>query len=246
MCQDLASPSCEASSCHLHPTPHLSRFLSSLASLLFVFIMAALPSKKALASLASLRSALQSIMHSPSLVHERHRPSLDIPHRPCTHQHRPTTSPHHPPPPRPPHLRPYRPRHPPHHRNRTRCMPMSSTLTARPSPCRPSRRGISLPYLTSPLLSTSSCPNFNPLPPTKKAYVPLSTHVFDAPARRDVIHSAVVYYLDAQRSGTASTKGRSDVSRLDEEVATTEGIRSGEVGNHVEPYSARRSRSAWA
>ncbi|KAI3483624.1 hypothetical protein L1887_53540 [Cichorium endivia] len=44
-----------------------------------------------------------------------------------------------------------------------------------------------------------------------KAYVPLSAHVFDAPARRDVIHSAVVYYLDAQRSGTASTKGRSDV-----------------------------------
>ncbi|CBQ67844.1 related to 50S ribosomal protein L4 [Sporisorium reilianum SRZ2] len=44
-----------------------------------------------------------------------------------------------------------------------------------------------------------------------KSYVPLSAHVFDAPARRDVIHSAVVYYLDAQRSGTASTKGRSDV-----------------------------------
>ncbi|KAJ9476714.1 54S ribosomal protein YmL6, mitochondrial [Pseudozyma hubeiensis] len=44
-----------------------------------------------------------------------------------------------------------------------------------------------------------------------KAYVPLSAHVFDAPARRDVIHSAVVYYLDAQRLGTASTKGRSDV-----------------------------------
>lgn len=47
---------------------------------------------------------------------------------------------------------------------------------------------------------------------TKKGtFVPLSTHVFDTPARRDVIHSAVVYYLDAQRSGTASTKGRSDV-----------------------------------
>lgn len=46
---------------------------------------------------------------------------------------------------------------------------------------------------------------------SSKAYVPLSAHVFDAPARRDVIHSAVVYYLDAQRSGTASTKGRSDV-----------------------------------
>lgn len=46
---------------------------------------------------------------------------------------------------------------------------------------------------------------------TAKSYVPLSAHVFDAPARRDVIHSAVVYYLDAQRSGTASTKGRSDV-----------------------------------
>ncbi|SPO20106.1 related to 50S ribosomal protein L4 [Ustilago trichophora] len=46
---------------------------------------------------------------------------------------------------------------------------------------------------------------------SKKSYVPLSAHVFDAPARRDVIHSAVVYYLDAQRSGTASTKGRSDV-----------------------------------
>ncbi|KAJ1030242.1 hypothetical protein NDA16_001153 [Ustilago loliicola] len=46
---------------------------------------------------------------------------------------------------------------------------------------------------------------------SSKAYVPLSAHVFDAPARRDVIHSAVVYYLDAQRLGTASTKGRSDV-----------------------------------
>lgn len=45
----------------------------------------------------------------------------------------------------------------------------------------------------------------------RKQYIPLSAHVFDAPARRDVIHSAVVWYLDSLRAGTANTKTRSEV-----------------------------------
>lgn len=44
------------------------------------------------------------------------------------------------------------------------------------------------------------------------SYVPLSAHVFNAAPHQHAMHMAVVYYLDALRSGTASTKSRSEVS----------------------------------
>lgn len=52
-------------------------------------------------------------------------------------------------------------------------------------------------------------------PKGKKAlsYVPMSAHVFNAAPHQHAMHMAVVYYLDALRSGTASTKTRSEVSR---------------------------------
>ncbi|WFD03540.1 54S ribosomal protein yml6, mitochondrial [Malassezia obtusa] len=43
-------------------------------------------------------------------------------------------------------------------------------------------------------------------------YVPLSTHVFNTQPHQHAMHLATVYYLDALRSGTASTKTRSEVS----------------------------------
>lgn len=44
------------------------------------------------------------------------------------------------------------------------------------------------------------------------AYVPMSSHVFNTAPHQHAMHMAVVYYLDALRSGTASTKSRSDVA----------------------------------
>ena len=41
--------------------------------------------------------------------------------------------------------------------------------------------------------------------------VPLSSHVFNITPHQHAMHMAVVYYLDAMRSGTASTKTRSEV-----------------------------------
>lgn len=43
-------------------------------------------------------------------------------------------------------------------------------------------------------------------------YVPLSSHVFNTPPHQNAMHLATVYYLDALRSGTASTKSRSEVA----------------------------------
>ncbi|EPQ27405.1 uncharacterized protein PFL1_04943 [Pseudozyma flocculosa PF-1] len=66
-------------------------------------------------------------------------------------------------------------------------------------------------------------------------YVPLSSHVFDAPARRDVLHSAVVYYLDAQRSGTASTKTRSDVRGSKKKLRPQKGSGQARLGTMSNP-----------
>ncbi|KAI3625064.1 hypothetical protein CBS9595_000425 [Malassezia furfur] len=45
-----------------------------------------------------------------------------------------------------------------------------------------------------------------------RQYVPLSSHVFNTSPHQHAMHLATVYYLDALRSGTASTKTRSDVA----------------------------------
>ena len=76
-------------------------------------------------------------------------------------------------------------------------------------------------------------------PETKKSssplYVPLSSHVFDTPPRRDVMHSAVVYYLDAQRSGTASTKTRSDVRGSTKKLRPQKGSGNARLGTMSNP-----------
>ncbi|WFD43525.1 54S ribosomal protein yml6, mitochondrial [Malassezia psittaci] len=68
---------------------------------------------------------------------------------------------------------------------------------------------------TSPVVHT----RLSYLDPSKKPknsqnaqLVPLSSHVFQAPPHQHAMHLATVYYLDALRSGTASTKTRSEVA----------------------------------
>ncbi|PKI82879.1 54S ribosomal protein yml6, mitochondrial [Malassezia vespertilionis] len=46
----------------------------------------------------------------------------------------------------------------------------------------------------------------------RNQYVPLSSHVFDTAPHQHAMHMAAVYYLDALRSGTASTKTRAEVN----------------------------------
>lgn len=177
-----------------------------------IVTMATVSSKKALASLASLRSALQSISAQP-IVAARAAPAISRYASSSMHTSASTYN---------------------------QSAPAAAASSSSSSPLPPSSSTASsseqdtlhadefdfdgetftLPPISEgdlvavpnkPTLVHVKLSKLQPSTPTKKAYVPLSTHVFDAPARRDVIHSAVVYYLDAQRSGTASTKGRSDV-----------------------------------
>lgn len=76
-------------------------------------------------------------------------------------------------------------------------------------------------------------------PSTKKgkatSYVPLSSHVFGTKPRRDVLHSAVVYYLDAQRSGTASTKTRGEVNFGGAKIRPQKGSGRARLGRRNNP-----------
>ncbi|KAN0065625.1 54S ribosomal protein yml6, mitochondrial [Thecaphora frezii] len=90
------------------------------------------------------------------------------------------------------------------------------------------------PATASPSSSSSPSPSRRCRRPPAR-YVPLSSHVFDAPARRDVLHSAVVYYLDAQRSGTASTKTRSDVRGSKKKLRPQKGSGQARLGTMSNP-----------
>ncbi|TKY90666.1 hypothetical protein EX895_000664 [Sporisorium graminicola] len=183
--------------------------------------MTALPSSKALASLASLRAALQSISAQP--VRARAAPSVSR-HASCSIHTSASI----------------------YNASTSASSFSSSTASSSSSPAFASSSDASIEQQQDGLHASEfdfdgegyeippfdegdlvAVPNKPPMVHVKlsklhkgssaapassgKSFVPLSAHVFDAPARRDVIHSAVVYYLDAQRSGTASTKGRSDV-----------------------------------
>lgn len=71
--------------------------------------------------------------------------------------------------------------------------------------------------------------------PRQKLYVPLSSHVFDAPARRDVIHSAVVWYLDSLRQGSANTKTRSEVRGSGRKLRPQKGSGRARLGTMSSP-----------
>ena len=64
--------------------------------------------------------------------------------------------------------------------------------------------------------------------------VPLSGHVFNTTPHQHAMHLAVVYYLDALRSGTASTKTRGEVAFSDRKVRPQKGTgraRLSDLGN---------------
>jgi large subunit ribosomal protein L4 len=69
----------------------------------------------------------------------------------------------------------------------------------------------------------------------RKHFVPLSSHVFGIEPRRDVLHSAVVYYLDAQRSGTANTKTRGEVNFGGAKIRPQKGSGQARLGRRNNP-----------
>lgn len=69
----------------------------------------------------------------------------------------------------------------------------------------------------------------------RRLYVPLSTHVFGISPRRDILHSAVVYYLDSLRSGTASTKTRGEVNYGTRKLRAQKGSGMARVGSAGSP-----------
>ncbi|MCO5566178.1 hypothetical protein L7F22_019854 [Adiantum nelumboides] len=77
-------------------------------------------------------------------------------------------------------------------------------------------------------------------PSTKKRrsnpeYIPLSSHVFNTAPRRDILHSAVVYYLDGLRQGTASTKTRGEVAFSGKKILPQKGTGKARRGTRGSP-----------
>lgn len=71
--------------------------------------------------------------------------------------------------------------------------------------------------------------------PQERLEVPLSSHVFGISPRRDILHSAVVYYLDSLRSGTASTKTRGEVAYSTRKLMQQKGSGKARVGSRGSP-----------
>lgn len=65
--------------------------------------------------------------------------------------------------------------------------------------------------------------------------VPLSRDVFGRTPRKDVLHANVVYYLDSLRSGTASTKTRSDVAGSGRKIRPQKGTGQARLGTRQNP-----------
>lgn len=69
----------------------------------------------------------------------------------------------------------------------------------------------------------------------EKEYVPLSSHVFQTAPHEHAMHMAVVYYLDAMRSGTASTKTRSEVNFSGHKLRPQKGTGSARLSDRGNP-----------
>ena len=68
-----------------------------------------------------------------------------------------------------------------------------------------------------------------------KVYVPVSEHVFGIQPRRDILHAAVVYYLDGIRNGTASTKTRGEVAFSGAKIRPQKGSGQARLGTRSNP-----------
>ncbi|KAG0318288.1 hypothetical protein BGZ99_005781 [Dissophora globulifera] len=64
-----------------------------------------------------------------------------------------------------------------------------------------------------------------------KELIQLERVVFGAPLRRDILHRVVVWQRDAERQGTHSTKGRSEVSGTTRKAAPQKGRGAARVGS---------------
>ncbi|KAG0351859.1 hypothetical protein BG005_008656 [Podila minutissima] len=64
-----------------------------------------------------------------------------------------------------------------------------------------------------------------------KDLIELQRKVFGAPLRKDILHRVVVWQRDAERQGTQSTKGRSEVSGTTRKAAPQKGRGAARVGS---------------
>ncbi|KAF9275117.1 54S ribosomal protein L4 mitochondrial [Mortierella alpina] len=64
-----------------------------------------------------------------------------------------------------------------------------------------------------------------------KDLIQLQRKVFGAPLRKDILHRVVVWQRDAERQGTQSTKGRSEVSGTTRKAAPQKGRGAARVGS---------------
>ena len=64
-----------------------------------------------------------------------------------------------------------------------------------------------------------------------KDLIDLQRKVFGAPLRKDILHRVVVWQRDAERQGTQSTKGRSDVSGTTKKAFPQKGRGAARVGS---------------
>ncbi|PWN33028.1 ribosomal protein L4, partial [Meira miltonrushii] len=68
-----------------------------------------------------------------------------------------------------------------------------------------------------------------------KQYIPLSSYVFNTAPRKDILHSAVVYYLDGLRQGTASTKTRGEIAFSGKKILPQKGTGKARRGTRSSP-----------
>ncbi|KAK0540426.1 54S ribosomal protein yml6, mitochondrial [Tilletia horrida] len=68
-----------------------------------------------------------------------------------------------------------------------------------------------------------------------RSFVPLSSHVFGIQPRVDILHAAVVYYLDGLRAGTASTKTRGEVAYSGRKLRPQKGSGQARLGTRGNP-----------
>src|SRR4030043_904808 len=66
----------------------------------------------------------------------------------------------------------------------------------------------------------------------------LNDDIFGVPVRKDILHQVVVSQLNNRRSGSASTKGRSDVNKSGRKLWRQKGTGRARVGDAASP--ARR------
>ncbi|KIM21544.1 hypothetical protein M408DRAFT_333405 [Serendipita vermifera MAFF 305830] len=97
-----------------------------------------------------------------------------------------------------------------------------------------------MPFIPVTATRTTNTPSWLPMkafcgPYTKDRLVYLDPTVFAQPIRRDILHACVTWYRDSIRTGTASTKTRSEVVGSGRKIRPQKGTGRARLGDRASP-----------